>query len=193
MKKMYLFFFLFISSIGIYAQHITPEPLRTDAERLSLAYEVLMKNKLATNSQLLYLQRFPKTKDDFIAIFDPDDGKQLHKVSHQYIEAFKEIASNFPDSVLRIGLGISKQMKWATGPSEDLQQAILEIGASHPESFVNEIYLLKKKEIAPTVSYLADVEQNPLCSLYKDLIKNLQDIGAYNISGRLVRSKGQSH
>ncbi|MBS1774397.1 MAG: hypothetical protein JST82_16185 [Bacteroidetes bacterium] len=168
-------------------------PVIPFAEKLQLSYEFLMKNPLAIASQIDFLEHFPKTKDDFITVFNPDDYKELYNVSHKYIAAFKMIGDKLPDSVLKIGFAIGNQLEWSSGPSDELQHALLTIASNHIEAFVDQIYKLKKKEIDGLVHYLADVEYNPQCSIYNDLVKNLQEAGAYNIAGKLVRDRRFTH
>lgn len=168
-------------------------PLIPDAEKVWKSYQILDKNRLAIIQQFDYLNSFPKTKDVFVAVFDPDDRKQLHYIYEPYLTALEEAGKVLPDSVLKIGIGICKDMKWSSGVSDRLQHAVLVVAADHPEIFVEQAYKLKKKELEALIQYLADVESNPLCAIYQKLLKNLHEVGAYNIEGKLLRAKGSGH
>ncbi len=175
------------------ALHIQAQQLIWPAKKVEQAYEIVLKNPRAIISQMQYLEAFPKDKDTFIAVFNPDDNKQLYSVSTEHIALLQTIAGILPDSVLRIGLGICKTAKWSSGPVDKLQHMMLSVAAANPESFVNEIYLLKRKEREAAAAFLAEVESNPPCPEYKALTDTLQKIGAHNIAGLLTRSKVNTH
>ncbi len=175
-----------------YAQDFR-EVLVPEAEKVRNAYLVLEKNRLAVSQQILFLQAFPDTKDKFIRVFDRDDKKQLHKQSRDYIDAVEKAGDILPDSVLKVTLGIAKQMRWSPGVSDQLQHTILIVAANHPEIFVERAYMLKRKELDGLIAYLSDVESNPLCAIYQKLIANLHEVGAYNLEGMLQRAKVSTH
>lgn len=162
-----------------------------EAQKVQRAYEVILKNPDAIVSQLAYLEVFPKDKDVFITIFNPDDNKQLYKVSNEHLEMLNTIGKNLPDSVIRISLGIAKRIKWSKGPVDQLQHIILTTATANPEAFVDEIYLLKRKDRDAVVAFMADVEAD--CREYNTLLATLQKVGAHNIAGALTRAHVQTH
>lgn len=192
MRKFVLAALVILLSITAYGQDYT-NPLHPVADKVWRGYFVYNKNRLSMTDMLFFLQCFPKSKDDFIFTFDPDDKKQLYKVSDDYILALEEIGKVLPDSVLKTGLAICKQMKWSAGVSERFQHAILTVAADNPVIFVDQAYMLKRKEMEAAISYLADVETKPECAIYQKLIANLHEVGAYNIEGMLQRAKTHTH
>ncbi|OSZ78982.1 hypothetical protein CAP35_12250 [Chitinophagaceae bacterium IBVUCB1] len=192
MRHLLYIFLLIAGCLPARAQDVH-NPLIPPADRVWRSYQILEKNKLAIIQQLDFINNFPKTKDDFVAVFDPDDRKQLHYVYDTYLTALEEAGKVLPDSVLKTGIGICKQMKWASGVSDRLQHVVLVVAADNPEIFVEQAYKLKRKELEALIQYLADVESNPLCAIYQKLLKNLHDAGAYNIEGMLLRARGSGH
>jgi hypothetical protein len=189
MRHILWILFIAIGSTIAHAQDVK-NPLIPPAERVWHSYQILEKNRLAIIQQLDFLNNFPKTKQVFIDVFDPDDRKQLYYVYDQYLTAFQDAGKMLP--VLKIGVGICKDMKWSSGVSDKLQHAVLNVAADHPEIFVEQAYRLKRKELEALIDYLADVESNPLCAIYQKLIANLHDVGAYNLEGMLTRAKKEN-
>lgn len=192
MRSIFIIILSVVCGFNATAQDVH-NPLIPDAEKVWRSYQVLEKNKLAIIQQLDYLNNFPKTKDIFIAVFDPDDRKQLYYIYNDYLTAFEEAGKVLPDSVLKTGLAICKQMKWSSGVSDRFQHAVLVVAADNPEIFVEQAYKLKRKELDAAITYLADVESNPLCAIYQKLIANLHEVGAYNLEGMLQRAKVSTH
>ncbi len=191
MRHILWILFIAIGSTIAHAQDVK-NPLIPPADRVWRSYQILEKNRLAIIQQLDFLNNFPKTKQVFIDVFDPDDRKQLYYVYDQYLTAFQDAGKMLPDSVLKIGVGICKDMKWSSGVSDKLQHAVLTVAAEHPEIFVEQAYKLKRKELEALIDYLADVESNPLCAIYQKLIANLHEVGAYNLEGMLTRAKKEN-
>lgn len=192
MKRFVFLILLIPFGFSAHAQDYT-NLLHPIADKIWRAWYVYNKNPLSMTDQLFFLQCFPKTKDDFIFTFDPDDKKQLYKPSGDFIQAFEDIGKTLPDSVLKLGIQICKQMKWAAGVSERFQHAMLTVAANNPVKFVDWAYTLKRKELAAAITYLADVESTPECAVYKKLISNLHEVGAYNLEGMLQRARTYSH
>jgi hypothetical protein len=114
-------------------------------------------------------------------------------VYESHINALEQIGMIIPDSVLKIGLGICRKMKWSYGVSEKFQHAILAVAANYPVKFVDCIYMLRRKDRDAAIAYLADVEAKPDCAVLNKLINNLHDVGAYNLEGMLQRARVYTH
>jgi hypothetical protein len=197
MKNVVLAILLIICCFSAKAQYAPPIDWPDSAtkytEKVGAAYHIYNKNRLSMSDMLYYLQVFPKTKDDFIFTFDPDDKKQLYPVYEEHIDALEQIGMIIPDSVLKIGLGICKKMNWSYGVSEKFQHAILAVAANNPVKFVDQAYMLRRKELDAAIRYLADVEAKPDCAVLNKLIDNLHEVGAYNLEGMLQRARVYTH
>jgi len=191
MRHLLLILFIAIGCTAAVAQDVH-NPLIPPAERVWRSYQILEKNRLAIIQQIDFLNNFPKNKQVFIDVFDPDDRKQLYYVYDIYLTAFEDAGKMIPDSVIKTGIGICKDMKWSSGVSDKLQHAVLRVAADNPEIFVEQAYKLKNKELEKLIDYLADVESNPLCAIYQKLIANLHEAGAYNLEGMLTRAKKEN-
>lgn len=196
MKNVVLIILLFASCMAKaqYAPPVDwPDSATKYTEKVGAAYSIYNKNRLSMSDMLYYLQVFPKTKDDFIFTFDPDDQKQLFPVYEAHLDALEQIGRTLPDSVLKIGLGICKKMNWSYGVSDKFQHAILTTAANNPVLFVDAAYSLRRKDMEAAITYLADVESKPDCAVFNKLIANLHEVGAYNLEGMLQRARTYTH
>lgn len=197
MKNIVLVILFFAFGFSASGQEIWFDSLSRYSQKVYAAYHIYNKNRLSVIDMTYYLQVFPKTKDDFIFTFDPDERdyrqKELFRVANDYVDALEQIGKVMPDSVLKIGLGICKQMKWSYGVSEKFQHAILSVAANNPVLFVNYAYMLKRRDREKAMAYLADIESKPECAVYAKLIDALHEVGAYNLEGLLQRSRTFTH
>ena len=83
MRHILWILFIAIGSTIAHAQDVK-NPLIPPAERVWRSYQILEKNRLAIIQQLDFLNNFPKTKQVFVDVFDPDDRKQLYYVCLLY-------------------------------------------------------------------------------------------------------------
>lgn len=91
LKKWTSILILLVLPLLTHSQSLSPK-----SKRVKAAWEALNKQPDSKQLQLAYLNAFPVNKRDFIAVFEPDDFKQLYSGSKKYIDSFAALADIIP-------------------------------------------------------------------------------------------------
>ena len=166
-KTIFTFLFL-ISALNGTCQSLSPT-----SEKIKKAYDQLKINGSSETLQLNYINAFPNSKEEFIAIFSPEDGKQLSTVSDQYLRLLLVLGDRYPTKVLRKSMNIGKRLKWDADAVGYLQHLIVDVANKHPGVFIEEIGKLNEDEKASLIRFLADVENHRAYPEYQALIDKL--------------------
>jgi len=162
-----------------FSQKLSPK-----SEQVKAAWEALSKQPDSKQLQLAYLKTFPSNKRNFIAVFAPDNFKQLYDNSHVYIESFAGLAKQYPTEVIDKSVNIGKDLKWDADAIGDLQHAIVEMGIGNTVIFSKKLKSLTAIQQSHLAIFLADEEGIKHDRTYQELIDALTKIGEKSLASK---------
>jgi hypothetical protein len=184
MNKITFTFLFFISALNGICQTLSP-----NSEKIKKAYDQLKVNDSSETLQLNYISAFPNSKEEFLAIFNPDDHKQLSNVSDQYLDMLLVLGDKYPTKVLRKSMNIGKRLKWDADAIGYLQHLIVDVANKHPNVFIEQIDRLHENEKTSLIRFLADVENHRAYPEYQDLIDKLNAAKQNTISKMFIQAR----
>ncbi|HTK21826.1 MAG TPA: hypothetical protein VL442_20055 [Mucilaginibacter sp.] len=183
MKTIFIYLYLFISN-ALFAQSLSQT-----SQKIKTAYEELKRHRAAREKQLAYLKVFPQNKEQFTAIFDPDDFGELYSDNFKYIDAFISLAKNYPGEVIDKLINIGKNLKFRADATGQMQHSIVGLGNQYTPLFSKKLKALSIIEVDHLITFLADVENHKAYSEYQQLIESLQKIGENKLAAKFIRAR----
>jgi len=153
------------------------QPLSPQSKEVKAAWEALNKQPDSKQLQLAYLKVFPSNKRDFVAVFEPDDFKQLYSGGEKYIDSFAALAKNYPGAVIDKSINIGKDLQWEADGIGQLQGAIVVMGVNNTIIFSKRLKLLTVIQQSRLIKFLADEDGIKHDQTYQELINGLIKIG----------------
>jgi hypothetical protein len=182
--KTIIIFLSFLFSNAVLAQSLSQT-----SQKIKTAYDELKNEPASNQKKLTYLKVFPQNKEQFMAVFDPDDFKELYSESFKYIDAFISLAQNYPAAVINKSINIGKNLKWEADATGQMQHSIVLLGNQHIALFLKKIDTLSPIEEAHLIAFLADVENHKAYHEYQQLIESLQRIGENKLANKFINAR----
>lgn len=79
-----------------------------------------------------FINEFPKDFKTFLSVFHRNDFGELYNNSHIYLDLLKHLSREYPDKVVYLLLGLSRDAKWDADAPNYLQDILTEyiVGAN---------------------------------------------------------------
>jgi hypothetical protein len=157
------------------------------------AFEALKRDTASTAKQLAYIKVFPANKQQFLAVFPPEDFTQLYD-GHEYIKKFADLVAHYPANVISKAINIGKDLEWDADAVNYLQDELVSMGKTHTRIFVKNIKALPTSQTNSLITFLADSENHASFPEYQLLIDKLKAMHQSILANKFIaaRSKRQS-
>jgi hypothetical protein len=124
----------------------------------------------------MFLQEFPRDKDDFKRTFYPADLSELYD-GYEYIEQLTGLSKDRPIEVGNILVRVGKDAEHGVDAWGYLRQAIVTYATENTQTFADLLSRYTTDEETRLVSYLADVENHFAYPGYQEVIDRLRGLG----------------
>ena len=136
-----------------------------------------------------FISEFPRDFKTFLSIFHRNDFSELYRNSHIYLDLLKHLSSEYPDKVVYLLFGLSKDAKWDADAPSYLQDILTEYIIKHFDLFITPFKKLPIKEQKNISVFLADVETIATYPEFKTILNLLKKHNETKIYEMFLNSK----
>ncbi len=139
--------------------------------------------------KLKFINEFPKDFKTFLSIFHRNDFRELYANSHIYLDLLKHLSSEYPDKVVYLLLGLSRDAKWDADAPNYLQDILTEYIINHFGLFITPFKKLPIREQKNISVFLADVETIATYPEFKTILNLLKKHNETKLYEMFLNSK----
>jgi hypothetical protein len=139
--------------------------------------------------KLKFITEFPKDFKTFLSIFHRNDLRELYDNSHIYLGLLKHLSDEYPDKVVYLLFGLSRDAKWDADATGDLQGILTEYIINHFELFITPFKKLPIREQKNISVFLADVETIATYPEFKTILNLLKKHNETKLYEMFLNSK----
>ena len=136
-----------------------------------------------------FIDEFPKDFRTFLSIFRRNDFGALYDNSHIYLDLLKHLSDEYPNKVIYLLLGLSRDAKWDADAPNYLQDILTEYIINHFDLFIAPFKKLPIKDQKNISVFLADVETIATFPEFRTILNLLKKHNEIKIYQMFLNSK----
>lgn len=138
-----------------------------------------------------YLYLFPKTKNEFKDVFDPDDFSELYD-GHEYIFELEKAPKEIHESILKLLFSIvSDGVPGCCDAWSALHHVMVGYAIANVQRFVSILTHMESEKRINIIGFLADKENHATFTEYQQLIDEFRKMGKIELAQQFEDARSE--